>query len=184
MTDWADTCQSEDQQGEYSYSDMDEAYCPVDGYIYLGEAAMWRDYNEHGDADIWGTIAHEWGHRIQQLTGGRGSATANEQIPFENQADCFSGALLDYSARFTARDAPSTPDDIFDLFIGLFEIGDPRIGLDTQNHGTIDQRLRAFYVGYNSADNLGAWACDFYVTSESIIPPSRQTGTTATTVAS
>ena len=48
----------------------------------------------------------------------------------------------------------------------------------TQNHGTIDQRIRAFYVGYNSPDNQGAWACDFYVTSGSIIPPSRtnQTG--------
>ena len=125
------------------------------------------------------------------MSGGTGSssrragssATANEQIAFENQADCFSGVFLDYSSRYTARDAPSTPDDIFDLFIGLFEIGDQRIGR-TRKPRHHRPTLRAFYVGYNSPDNLGAWACDFYVTSESIVPPSRQNATTTTTVAS
>lgn len=175
-----ETCIAEDDQGEYAYNERSLSYCPVDGNIYLGEAQLWSDYLNHGDADLWGSISHEWGHRIQHVAGQPTSATPNEQIPPENQADCFSGAFLDYSARNTALDQPSTPDDLLDLFIGLFNIGDPRIGEDTQNHGTIDQRIRAFYVGYNSADSLGAWACDFYVTSGSIIPPSRtnQTGTT------
>jgi predicted metalloprotease len=155
-------------------------YCPVDGNIYLGEAQLWSDYNDHGDADLWGSISHEWGHRIQHVAGQPNSATPNEQIPPENQADCFSGAFLDYSARNTALDTPSTPDDLLDLFIGLFNIGDPRIGEETQDHGTIDQRIRAFYVGYNSADSEGAWACDFYVTSGSIIPKSRTDQTEST----
>lgn len=175
------TCISEDDQGEYAYNERSLSYCPVDGNIYLGEAQLWSDYLNHGDADLWGSVSHEWGHRIQHVAGQPSSATPNEQVPPENQADCFSGAFLDYSARNTALDQPSTPDDLIDLFIGLFNIGDPRIGEETQDHGTIDQRIRAFYVGYNSADSLGAWACDFYVTSGSIIPPSRtnQTATTA-----
>ena len=175
-----ETCSSEDEQGEYAYSERSSMYCQVDGNIYLGEAQLWSDYNEHGDADLWGSISHEWGHRIQHVAGQPNSATPNEQIPPENQADCFSGAFLDYSARNTALDTPSTPDDLLDLFIGLFNIGDPRIGEETQDHGTIDQRIRAFYVGYNSADSEGAWACDFYVTSGSIIPKSRTDQTEST----
>ena len=177
----AEGCVGEDSQGEVRYNDQDLAYCPVDGFIYFGEQAVWDAYNRYGDADAWGTIAHEWGHRIQQVAGLLPSATDNEQIAFENQADCFSGALLDFSGRHTARDAPSTPDDIQDLFDGLFDIGDPRIGLDTQNHGTVDQRIRAFFVGYNSSDSEGAWACDFFVTSGSIIPPGSGGSSTAPT---
>jgi hypothetical protein len=167
-----ETCISEDEQGEYAYSDRSLMYCPVDGNVYLGEAQLWSDYNEHGDADLWGSISHEWAHRIQHVAGLPNSATPNEQIPFENQADCFSGAFLDYSARYTALDAPSTGDDLVDLFVGLFNIGDPRIGDPEQNHGSVDQRIRAFFIGYNSPDTQGAWACDFYVTSGSIVPTS------------
>ncbi len=163
VTDYMDTCQGEDEQGEYSYGDHDLAYCPIDGDIYIGEAQLWEDYHNHGDADVWGTISHEMGHRIQHVAGLPTSRTDNEQIPYENQADCFSGAFLDYSARQTPLTAPSTGDDLIDLFVGLFNIGDPRIGEDSQDHGSIDQRIRAFFVGYNSLDAQGAWACDFYV---------------------
>lgn len=184
VTDYMDTCQGEDEQGEYSYGDHDLAYCPIDGDIYIGEAQLWEDYHNHGDADVWGTISHEMGHRIQHVAGLPTSRTDNEQIPYENQADCFSGAFLDYSARQTPLNAPSTGDDLIDLFVGLFNIGDPRIGEDDQDHGSIDQRIRAFFVGYNSLDAQGAWACDFYVPG--IIPPSRTNQSTAasTTAAS
>ena len=173
-------CLGEDEDGNlYRYNEWELSYCPWDGYVYLGEQALWWAYTHFGDADTWGTIAHEWSHRIQQVAGIPDSATPNEQIAFENQADCFSGSFLDYSARYTALGTPSAPDDIFDLFVGLFNLGDDaRMGSAEQNHGTVDQRIRAFYIGYNSPDSEGAWACDFYVTSGSIIPPSRsdQTG--------
>ena len=155
------------------YSDADLAYCMIDGNIYLGEAALWRDYNQHGDADIWGTISHELGHRVQHVANRRLPATENEKIPAENQADCFSGAFLDYAARHRYIDSAATGDDLFDLFVGLFNIGE-QVG-DDQSHGTIDQRIRAFFVGYNSSDSSGVFDCAFYLTDVSIIPPQFQT---------
>lgn len=164
-----ETCISEDADGEYAYDDWSLAYCPVDGNIYLGEQAVWYGYQHYGDADLWGTIGHEWGHRIQHVAGIPNESTPSEVIPLENQADCVSGAFLDYAARFGYVDSVVTGGDLDDLFVGLFDIGE-QPG-DQRTHGTIDQRIRAFFVGYNSPDSLGAWACDFYVTSGSIIPP-------------
>ncbi len=145
-------------------------YCPQDGNIYLGEELLWFTYNEFGDADMWGSISHEMGHRIQHVAGGMKAdpAVPNEEIPIENQADCFSGAFMDFAARYGYIDVSVTGDDIVDLFSGLFTIGEADSGQRT--HGTIDQRIRAFFVGYNSDDSLGVFECDFYLTDVTIIP--------------
>jgi hypothetical protein len=55
-----------------------------------------------------------------------------------------------------------------DLFSGLFSIGEADSGERT--HGTIDQRIRAFFVGYNSDDSWGVFECDRYLTDVTIIP--------------
>ncbi len=145
-------------------------YCPQDGNIYLGEELLWFTYNEFGDADMWGSISHEMGHRIQHVAGGMKAdpAVPNEEIPIENQADCFSGAFMDFAARYGYIDVSVTGDDIVDLFSGLFTIGEADSGQRT--HGTIDQRIRAFFVGYNSDDSSGVFECDFYLTDVTIIP--------------
>jgi hypothetical protein len=145
-------------------------YCPQDGNIYLGEELLWFTYNEFGDADMWGSISHEMGHRIQHVAGGMRSdpAVPNEEIPTENQADCFSGAFMDFAARYGYIDVSVTGDDIVDLFSGLFSIGEADSGERT--HGTIDQRIRAFFVGYNSDDSWGVFECDRYLTDVTIIP--------------
>lgn len=155
------------------FSDRSLSYCMLDGNVYLGEQQIWADYNNHGDADMWGSISHEMGHRIQHLAGSHIPGADRELIPTENQADCFSGAFLDYAARFGLIDSSATGDDLIDLFVGLFNIGEP--DSDQRTHGTIDQRIRAFFVGYNSADNAGAFACAFYVTDLPIVPVSFQT---------
>jgi len=151
------------------YTDEALHYCRLDGNIYLGEAAVWLFYTEVGDADTWGTIAHEMGHRVQHVANSHTPANMNEFIPTENQADCFSGAFMDYAARQGFIDSVETGDDLLDLFEGLFVIGE-QVG-EEQQHGTIDQRIRAFFVGYNAFDNDGVFACDFFVTDISIIPP-------------
>ena len=147
---------------------------------------MWFVYEKFGDATILSIIAHEWGHRIQHVAQLPDSATLNEQIPYENQADCISGAFFDYLQRFVGIDSVATPDDLVDLFSGLYSVGEDVS--DQQNHGTIDQRIRAFFLGYNSFNSSGAWDCDFYVTGGSIVPDSRtdqsETADTTTTVAS
>jgi hypothetical protein len=156
------------------FSDRSLSYCPWDGNVYLGEQQLWSDYREHGDADLWGSISHEVGHRIQHLAGTRIATTRRELIPTENQADCFSGAFLDYAARWGNIDSSETGDDLIDLFVGLFNIGEP--DTEERSHGTIDQRIRAFFVGYNSADAAGVFDCDFYVTDVSIVPDAYRAG--------
>jgi predicted metalloprotease len=156
------------------YDEYTLAYCPRDGNIYLGETQLWNDYNDHGDADIWGTISHEMGHRVQHLAGMRVAVTANETIPTENQADCFSGAFMGYAARNRYMDpvGPDTvsDDDVADMIVGLLDIGESE-GPE-RTHGTDDQRVRALYIGYNSPANLGVFACDFYLSDISIVPAS------------
>ncbi|MET0910481.1 MAG: hypothetical protein ABWZ99_13535, partial [Ilumatobacteraceae bacterium] len=132
-------------------------------------------------------ISHEMGHRVQHVAGADRSNpdVPNEQIPAENQADCFSGAFLDFAARNHYIDVTVTGDDLVDLFDGLFNIGEP--AFEGRSHGTIDQRIRAFFVGYNSADDWGVFECDRYITDVTIVPalyladPPVQTPTTTTT---
>lgn len=156
------------------FSDRSLSYCMLDGNVYFGEQQLWADFNNHGDADLWGSISHEMGHRVQHMAGSRIPNSERELIPTENQADCFSGAFLDFAARYGNIDSSETGDDLIDLFVGLFNIGEP--DSDQRTHGTIDQRIRAFFVGYNSGDDAGVFDCDFYVTDMSIVPVSFQPG--------
>jgi hypothetical protein len=156
------------------YDEWSLSYCPLDGNVYLGESQLWSDFVNHGDADIWGTISHEMGHRVQHVAGMRAQMTDNENIPTENQADCFSGAFMAYAARHRYMD-PAGPDtvssdDVEDLIVGLLDIGESE-GPD-RTHGTDDQRVRALYIGYNAPSNLGVFACDFYLSDISIVPVS------------
>ena len=150
-------------------SDRSLAYCSFDGNIYLGEQALWRTYSR-GDADVWSAIAHEMGHRVQHVANFRAMSVDNdnESIPRENQADCFSGAFMTYAARFGRIDTVATGDDLIDLFNGVFNIGEQE-GVE-QTHGTIDQRVRAFFVGYNSSGGRGVFDCEFFITDVSIVP--------------
>lgn len=156
------------------YDEWSLAYCPIDGNIYLGESQLWSDFRSHGDADIWGTISHEMGHRVQHLAGMRIQLTDNENIPTENQADCFSGAFMAYAARHRYMDpvGPNTvsDDDVEDLIVGLLDIGETEG--PGRTHGTDDQRVRALYIGYNSPVSLGVFACGFYLSDISIVPVS------------
>ena len=151
-------------------------YCYLDGNVYMGQQATWELYGglpeelDGGDALVAAAIAHEMGHRIQHVAGGREAATANAEIPDENQADCFAGAFIDYAARQGLVDVSTTGDDLVDLFGGFFEMAST-VG-PNQTHGSHDQRLRAFFVGYNSPNDQSAWSCNFYLTDISIVPPS------------
>lgn len=161
------------EQGEYSYRDYDLHYCVFDGNVYLGEAALWDFYTRFGDNAIGVTIAHEMGHRIQHVAGMLMPSpdAPNEAIPRENQADCFAGANAAWSSRFgmsSNADESIAVDDVVDRITSLLNSGETEGA--HQTHGTPDQRVRAFYIGYNSAPDNGAFACDFYVTDVSITP--------------
>lgn len=168
---YAETCFQTDEQGEYAYSADDLKYCLYDGNIYLGEAALWAVYTVFGDNTIRSTVAHEMGHRIQHVAGTGTIVAPNEAIPAENQADCFAGAFAAWSVRYgmSSTDAESVAAaDVLDGINGMLSFGHSE-GAD-QSHGTPDQRVRAYYVGYNSAPDTGVFACNFYLTDVSIIP--------------
>jgi Putative neutral zinc metallopeptidase len=143
-------------------------YCSQDGNIYLGEEALADQYFEIGDGFVWAVLGHEMGHRVQHVANAHLSMSDNEAIPKENQADCFAGAFVDFATRYHHMNTTSTGQDLIDMFDGLFAIGE-NVNFG-QTHGTRDQRVRAFFVGYNSDDNQGAWTCDAYLTDITIVP--------------
>jgi hypothetical protein len=125
-------------------------------------------------------------HRIQHVAGFRRAISDVEVIPGENQADCFAGAFLDYLATFRLIDVVtdengSTGDDMIDLFSSLLIL--QSVESEGRDHGTLDQRVRAFFVGYNSDDSFSAFECDRFVTDVSIIPPSQDNPPAAPTTA-
>jgi predicted metalloprotease len=127
-------------------------YCRVDESIFLPLGFMEVIVRAIGDTGVAFTIAHEYGHRVQDLLGildaaDRGRFSGKN---LELQADCLAGAWatsvyrrglleegdLEEAARFTSKiaDAPGTVAD------------DPRA------HGSAQERLSAFDKGYRSGD--------------------------------
>jgi hypothetical protein len=172
-------------------------YCPIDGSVYLGEDTVWDEYsNGGGDSDISAAIGHEIGHRIQHVANAHDVDQKNNpraEIPAENQADCISGALMAYIERQGTMDVNQTAitnpegtivdiaggDDTLDMIQGILNVSEPEH--TGRSHGTRDQRVRAFFIGYNSPVSEGAWACAFYFTDEVTIIPQDDAATTAET---
>jgi uncharacterized protein len=148
--------------GRCPYNDNLLAYCRPSGNIYLGEAALWQQYSVFGDAAPVVIVAHEVTHHFQNVAGVPPSTTLNEEIPKENQADCGAGAFMGYAKQ---QGWMNVQDDIIDLANSLANAGESE-GPD-RTHGTIDERLAAFYVGYLSAEGL--YACVDFLPETPII---------------
>lgn len=82
----------------------------------------------------------------------------------ENQADCVSGAFLRYLATLGFM---TEGDDEIDIARTLIDIASAES--DDRDHGTVDQRMRAFYAGYNST--AGLYACNYLSTNVVLINP-------------
>ncbi len=160
-----------DGQPGCPFDDVTMAYCPLDGNVYIGEAITWALYNgfdpstgetgEPNDSTIVFALAHEIGHRLQHVAGMPMSdpEKPSEQIAQENQADCVGGTFIDYLIR---RDVMILGDDTRDLADGIISIASTE-GPE-RDHGTIDQRMRAFYEGYLYGHWSGLFACNYFVT--------------------
>ena len=137
-------------------------YCLSSGNIYLGEASLWEQYSVFGDAAPVVVVAHEVTHHFQNVAGVSSPTTPNELIPHENQADCGAGAFMAYAAQQGWMDVQ---DDIVDLAGSLAAAGESE-GPD-RTHGTVDERLAAFDVGYLSGEGL--YACNGFLPGTPII---------------
>ena len=129
-------------------------YCPPDQTIYLDEALLLQ---LEGQADFAAAfvIAHEWAHHVQTSAGFMRVGPNDRpdewnevfSIELELMADCFSGA---WSLDVDARGRLEQDDAEEAMAFTVERLGDPRYidEYDPQAHGTAEQRVQAFLLGY------------------------------------
>jgi hypothetical protein len=171
------TTQCVDQSGSNEVNDSSAFYCGLDDTIFVSQqfaTDLWNGTMDGqlagassgyghgvGDFGVAYALAHEYAHNVQTELGYYdrlgGVLTTRE---FELQADCFAGAW--------AHNAYTQ---------GLLETGDIEEALSTAqavgdfdqlapgHHGTPDERLQAFQLGYG---NGNAADCDGYLNPSTV----------------
>jgi hypothetical protein len=151
-------------------------YCPADRTAYLDLGffrELSRRFQAPGDFAQAYVIAHEIAHHIQRITGVEqrvraaqrdDSGSANElSIRMELQADCLAGVW----GHSTYERGILESGDLEEGLTAAAAIGDDRIQAEstgqvnpeTWTHGSSEQRVRWFRVGFDSGD---AERCDTF----------------------
>ena len=133
------------------------AYCAANRTIYVHRGLL-RRLIVSADADFAaGTIiAHEWGHHVQDRLGWLRWATTRRYFAgVELQADCYAGMFAGYAE----RQGLLSEGDLDEAAALMLAIGDePGVRPNSRGaHGTAEQRLEWFRVGYESGTLA---ACD------------------------
>ena len=163
----------------FGSSAMGPFYCPADQKVYL-DTRFFDDMRTRlgggGDFAEAYVIAHEVGHHIQTITGSnravtearrRGQNVEGEDgllVRQELQADCYSGLWAHHAQ---ARHQWLEPGDIEEALSTASAIGDDRLQRqargsvvpDSFTHGTAEQRMRWFRVGFETGSVA---ACDTF----------------------
>ncbi|MGE0396007.1 MAG: neutral zinc metallopeptidase [Kofleriaceae bacterium] len=150
-------------------------YCPGDSNAYI-DLSFYRDLRSKlgapGDFAQAYVLAHEIGHHLQNLLGVdhdqtklSKSRTRNEHsVRVELQADCYAGVWAHHAAGKKLLEI----GDLEEAMTAAKEIGDDRLqkkaGVDDINpetftHGTSEQRMRWFRIGF---DRGTLAACDTF----------------------
>ena len=157
---------------------MGPFYCPGDQKLYIDLSFFGDLAQRHGAPGDFAqayVVAHEVGHHVQTLLGisqqvrqagqGRSKAEVNAlSVRQELQADCFAG-LWGHAAN-TKRDLLD-PGDLEEALTAATAIGDDRLQReaggrvvpDSFTHGTSEQRVRWFRVGFEQGS---LEACDTF----------------------
>src|SRR3954468_21570535 len=116
-------------------------YCPEDETLYY--PVYWRDDGQtlanYGASAVEWAVAHEIGHNVQEQMDELGIQRL-DTIPLvliELQADCLSGLY--------ANQAIQQPEGIEAAIAAMGDAGSPE-------HGTSQQRIAAFELGYKTGD--------------------------------
>ena len=126
-----------------AFTELGPGYCPYDETLYY--PVDWVDpttglrLEEYGEPAVEMVVAHEIAHHAQSLMQKFGIPGV-ESIPgtqMELEADCLAGVY--------ANRAITEPKDIEAALAALGEAGGP-------GHGTSQQRVAAFELGYNTGD--------------------------------
>lgn len=163
----------------FGSSAMGPFYCPADQKVYL-DTRFFDDMRTRlgggGDFAEAYVIAHEVGHHIQTITGSnravtearrRGQNVEGEDgllVRQELRADCYSGLWAHHAQ---ARHQWLEPGDIEEALSTASAIGDDRLQRqargsvvpDSFTHGTAEQRMRWFRVGFETGS---VTACDTF----------------------
>ena len=149
-------------------TEMGPFYCPEDQHVYI-DLDFFADMRTKlgaraGPLAQGYVVAHEYGHRVQHLTGAlRGQSTrtgaSSQSVRIELQADCYAGVWAKNAAATGYLEQP-TQDEIADALDAAAAVGDDRIqqqttgrvAPDSFTHGTSEQRQRWFMAGFQSGD--------------------------------
>ena len=146
-------------------------YCPADRKVYI-DLSFYHDlktrYKAPGDFAQAYVIAHEVGHHLQTLLGissqvrqaqqGKSKAQQNQlSVRQELQADCFAGVWGHHADRYRQMLAPG---EMQQALTAAAAIGDDRLQKqatgtvtpDSFTHGTSEQRMRWFKLGFDNGD--------------------------------
>jgi predicted metalloprotease len=145
-------------------------YCPADGKVYLdlGFLRELQRLGAPGDFAFAYVIAHEVGHHIQAILGierqvrdmqmRAGQRDANAlSVRMELQADCFAGVWAHHAE---ARRDLLEAGDLEEGLRAAAAVGDDRlqsmagqrIQPESFTHGSSEQRMRWFRIGFDSGD--------------------------------
>lgn len=155
-----------------AHAAMGPFYCPSDEKVYL-DLSFFREMRTRlgggGDFAEAYVIAHEIGHHIQTLTGisqkvdearRRGQRVDGDGgmlVRLELQADCYAGV---WAHQAQQRHKWLEPGDIEEAMSTASAIGDDRLQKqsggtvvpDAFTHGTAEQRMRWFRVGFETGE--------------------------------
>jgi uncharacterized protein len=147
-------------------------YCPGDRIIYMDmsffEELRTKFGAEGGDFAVAYVLAHEFGHHIQTLLGtsdhmrqlqeGQSEKVKNRlSVALELQADFYAGLWAHYNEK---QNHMLEPGDIEEALSAANAVGDDAIQKkmqgqvvpDSFTHGTSEQRMYWFNLGFNSGD--------------------------------
>jgi predicted metalloprotease len=146
-------------------------YCPQDGKVYLDLTffdMLQQRFQAPGDFAEAYVIAHEVGHHVQDLLGISAKVEAARErlseaeynqlsVRLELQADFFAGVWAHHTQRMKKV---IEEGDIEEAINAAAAIGDDRLQMQTQGrvmpdaftHGTSEQRVRWFRLGYETGD--------------------------------
>ncbi len=131
-------------------------YCTGGGFLAYDDEHLFPDLDEKwGDFTIALTLAHEWGHAIQDQAD-----IGGETIYLEQQADCFAGAWVRWVDDGNSNRLFLRPGNLDTALGGFLDFRDPPGSDPTAEgaHGSAFDRIGAFQDGFDG----GAEACADY----------------------
>ncbi len=163
-------------------------YCPSDQQVYI-DASFFDELTSRYGADDGAlaqeyVVAHEYGHRVQDLLGildrgqaDRSTGPQSAGVRIELMADCLAGAWANNAS--TTEDAngqtllkPLTQTDIESALSAAAAVGDDRIqenlgsgtvDAESWTHGSAESRQKWFLTGYESGTIN---SCDTFATND------------------